>query len=204
MKTFRGSLAHQCKSEYVFVQNKEPQSSSSWHFKISHIWYNDFTALQLNNEIYCIWIPYWFIHRNNMWCWPCACMLIPTININTLNQKQVLGLTYWTELEGSNSSISTWYRALLYNMCVHNQAFCQNAMMVLISGVQLFTTHSHVIRPNNLLCEWRFRQHYCHCILDWWNSIRRWDSNRVNRTWWHSYRWDHTYMSASPSESYTV
>ena len=37
-------------------------------------------------------------------------------------------------------------------MCVHNQAFCQNAMMVLISSVQLFITHSYVIRPNNLHC----------------------------------------------------
>ena len=27
-------------------------------------------------------------------------------------------------------------------MCVRNQAFCQNAMMVLISGVQLFTVMS--------------------------------------------------------------
>ena len=31
---------------------------------------------------------------------------------------------------------------MLYNMCIRHQAFFQNAMMVLISGVQLSTTHT--------------------------------------------------------------
>lgn len=70
-------------------------------------------------------------------------MLIPTININTLNLLSEA--IFRANILNSAGKLkfqyySTWYRATV--MCIRHQAFCQNAMMVLISGVQLSTTYT--------------------------------------------------------------